>query len=157
MSSTVAKQKGATQSGFFSELFRLGLYKPNQGRIVRQVTFISIAILGLVAACEFSNSQMVFDFRRWLDLFEGFNYAVMLVFGMAFVWLAFRAVNYPAFADFLIAVEAEMNKVSWPTRKEMWRSSVVVIFVIFAMAAVLFLFDVIWSKVFEILGIRYIS
>ena len=33
----------------------------------------------------------------------------------------------PAFADFLIAVEAEMNKVSWPTRTELFRGSMVVI------------------------------
>ena len=39
----------------------------------------------------------------------------------------FRLVNLPKFADFLIAVEAEMNKVSWPTRTELFRSSVVVI------------------------------
>ena len=29
-------------------------------------------------------------------------------------WISYRIVNFPAFADFLIAVEAEMNKVSWP-------------------------------------------
>ena len=33
-------------------------------------------------------------------------------------------VNLPVFADFLIAVEAEMNKVSWPTRGELFRGSV---------------------------------
>ena len=35
------------------------------------------------------------------------------------------------FADFLIAVEAEMTKVSWPSRGELVRSSIVVILVIF--------------------------
>ena len=35
----------------------------------------------------------------------------------------------PAFADFLIAVEAEMNKVSWPTRHELIRASMVVMLV----------------------------
>ncbi len=35
---------------------------------------------------------------------------------MVGLWLCFRLVNMPRFADFLIAVEAEMNKVSWPTR-----------------------------------------
>ena len=46
-------------------------------------------------------------------------------------WVAYRIVNVPKFADFLIAVEAEMNKVSWPSRDELIRSSAVVIFVIF--------------------------
>ena len=31
--------------------------------------------------------------------------------------------NMPRFADFLIAVEAEMNKVSWPSKAELIRSS----------------------------------
>jgi preprotein translocase subunit SecE len=70
-------------------------------------------------------------------------------------WVAYRLVNYSTFADFLIAVEAEMNKVSWPGRQQLWNASVVVMFVIFAMAAALFLFDVIWTRVFEIIGIRY--
>jgi len=43
-----------------------------------------------------------------------------------------------AVRDFLIAVEAEMNKVSWPSRAELVRSAAVVIFVIFLLATVLF-------------------
>jgi preprotein translocase subunit SecE len=59
------------------------------------------------------------------------------------------------FADFLIAVEAEMNKVSWPSRAELVRSSVVVIMVLFLLAIVLFGLDIVWSFVFEWLGILY--
>ncbi len=33
------------------------------------------------------------------------------------LWLAWRVVNVPSFADFLIATEAELNKVSWTTRR----------------------------------------
>ena len=51
----------------------------------------------------------------------------------------------PTFADFLIAVEAEMNKVSWPSRGELFRASIVVMLVIFVLAAVLFGFDVMWE------------
>ena len=70
------------------------------------------------------------------------------------VWISFRVVNYPRFADFLIAVEAEMNKVSWPSRTELIRSSIVVIFVIFALAIILFGYDMLWRFLFkEVLGI----
>ena len=31
-------------------------------------------------------------------------------------WFAYRLVNLSSFADFLIAVEVEMTKVSWPSR-----------------------------------------
>ena len=49
-------------------------------------------------------------------------------------WICYRLVNFPGFADFLIAVEAEMNKVSWPTRTELFRASMVVLFLIFSLA-----------------------
>jgi preprotein translocase subunit SecE len=69
------------------------------------------------------------------------------------LWLGFRIVNYPSFADFLIAVEAEMNKVSWPSRGELFRSSVVVIVVIFGLAAILLAYDIFWKAVLKFLGI----
>jgi preprotein translocase subunit SecE len=47
----------------------------------------------------------------------------------------------PTFADFLISVEGEMNKVSWPSRSELFRASLVVILVIFFLAALLFAYD----------------
>jgi preprotein translocase subunit SecE len=45
----------------------------------------------------------------------------------------------------LISVENEMGKVSWPARGELFRASVVVMLVIFILAAVLFGFDVMWE------------
>ena len=147
--SSMAKQKqDASRGGFWSELFQFGLYKPNQGRVVRQVTFISIALLCFLAAWEVQRAG-------WLSSLGGASYLAMIALGCVGIWFGYRVVNYSAFADFLIAVEAEMNKVSWPTRKELWNASVVVMFVIFAMAAFLFLFDAIWTAIFEAIGIRY--
>jgi preprotein translocase subunit SecE len=57
------------------------------------------------------------------------------------LWASFRLVQMPAFADFLISVEGEMNKVSWPSRGELFRASLVVILVIFFLAGLLFLYD----------------
>ena len=149
--SSVAKQKrDSSRASFVSELFRFGLYKPNQGRIVRQVTFLTTAFLGCLIAWEIKRSPLMSGMGA-----EG--YLAMLGIAAVMVWLSFRLVNYSVFADFLIAVEAEMNKVSWPTRRELWNASVVVIFVIFSMAAFLFLFDALWTKVFELIGIRYSS
>ena len=59
------------------------------------------------------------------------------------LWASFRIVQMPAFADFLISVEGEMNKVSWPSRGELFRASLVVILVIFFLAALLFAYDVV--------------
>ncbi len=69
-------------------------------------------------------------------------------------WVSFRIVNLPKFADFLISVEAEMNKVSWPSRGELWRASIVVIIVIFFLAALLFTYDIILKAIIgKLLGL----
>ena len=68
-------------------------------------------------------------------------------------WISYRVVHVAKFADFLIAVEAEMTKVSWPTKTELIRSSLVVIFFIVSLALILFAFDLIWRTVFQFLGV----
>ena len=68
-------------------------------------------------------------------------------------WLCYRLINLPKFADFLIAVEAEMTKVSWPTQTELFRSSLVVILFIVSLAALLFVFDLFWQWLFKLIGI----
>ncbi|MFN9538096.1 MAG: preprotein translocase subunit SecE [Planctomycetota bacterium] len=57
----------------------------------------------------------------------------------------------------MISVEAEMNKVSWPSKTERWRATAGVMFVIFALSVRLFLFDAIWSYLFKLLNIRYLG
>ncbi|MEM7784001.1 MAG: preprotein translocase subunit SecE [Planctomycetota bacterium] len=149
--SSLAKQNQKTESaqgGLLAELFRVGLYKPNQGRVVRQVTFFALALLSCFVAWELKVSSL-------LSGLGASSILVMVLVAAALVWVSYRVVNYAVFADFLISVEAEMNKVSWPTRKELWNASLVVIFVIFAMAFFLFLFDAIWTLIFEGIGIRY--
>ena len=69
------------------------------------------------------------------------RYVTPLAILAAGAWAAFRIVNMPRFADFLISVETEMNKVSWPSRGELYRASLVVIVVIFLLVAVLFAYD----------------
>jgi preprotein translocase subunit SecE len=130
--------------GFLRELFRTGLYKRNQGRIVRQVTFAVIAVTVALGCYRLSETL-----DQWhLSLRYGLP-AVLTALG---AWLGFRIVNYPEFADFLVAVEAEMNKVSWPTRSELFRASGVVLVTIFLLAGVLALFDVTWAYIFTELG-----
>jgi preprotein translocase subunit SecE len=137
-----------SRAGFWAELFQFGLYKPNQGRIVRQISFAGLAGLGALSAWELYRSGA-------LSGLGGASHLVLVLLVILAGWLGFRIVNYSNFADFLIAVEAEMNKVSWPSKTEVWNASLVVMFVIFAMSAFLFFFDIIWTWFFELIGIRY--
>jgi threonyl-tRNA synthetase len=54
-------------------------------------------------------------------------------------------VDKPFTPEDLEAFEAEMAKVSWPTGTEVFRSSAVVIFLIFALAFLLAAFDLFWG------------
>ena len=130
---------------FIQELIHVGVYKRSQGRITRQVTFAAIA-LGIASGLWRFHSVMA-------GKGPGLQFALPFVLLLAGVWIAYRVVNLPVFADFLIAVEAEMNKVSWPTWSELFRASMVVILVIFALAFVLAGYDIFWKLVFYKLGI----
>jgi preprotein translocase subunit SecE len=68
-------------------------------------------------------------------------------------WGAFRAVNYPRFADFLISVQAEVDKVSWASKEELYRATVVVVVTMFLLGFTLLAFDVIWQWFFRLIGV----
>jgi preprotein translocase subunit SecE len=114
-------------------MFNASRYKRSQGRIARQLTFAAMVSVFAVAAWRLNTAAGT-----------NFNQYVMplLVLG-AGAWASFRVVNLPKFADFLISVEAEMSKVSWPGRAELWRASMVVMFVIFLLAAILYTYDIV--------------
>ena len=105
MSSVSKKQAASNSVSLIGSMFQSGLYKPQQGRIVRQVTFLSIAVVALLVGADVSRMSY-FD-----ELFTGSSYAVFGLVAAVGVWFAYRIVNYPVFTDFLIAVEAEMKKV----------------------------------------------
>ena len=123
-------------------MFTASSYKRTQGKVARQLTLAAMAVGMAVGAWNLSNVA---------DTSTG-KYIVPLVVLALGWWASWRIVNIPRFADFLISVEAEMNKVSWPGRSELWRASIVVIVVIFFLAGLLFLYDLIlkwfFSKVF---------
>lgn len=124
---------------FFNELVRVGIYKRSQGRITRQVSFAALAMaiaLGLLRLSTILAGKGM----EWQFVLPG----VMLLAGL---WGAYRLMNVPGVADFLIAVEAEMNKVSWPTRAELYRASMVVLIMIFALAFILAGYDLFWAVV----------
>jgi len=69
------------------------------------------------------------------------------------IWFAFRVVNMPRAAEFLIAVEAEMVKVSWPNTKEVQVTTVVVITVMMIFCVLLACYDLIWHYLFIAIGV----
>jgi len=143
----MVKEGNTALNPFWRELFSIGVYKRSQGRIARQVTFAAIVVM--VALGAWSLKGFLTQSVSNLTTVYSASTAV-LVLGM---WFGFRLVNMPKFADFLIAVEAEMNKVSWPTRTELVRSSIVVIFTIFGLMFVLYFFDIVWRLLLSAVGV----
>jgi preprotein translocase subunit SecE len=131
---------------FFQEMWRIGIYKRSQGRITRQVTFAALAITIALGLLRLGTILVKYG-PLWQFALPG----LLLLGGL---WVCYRAVNVPGFADFLIAVEAEMNKVSWPTRQELFRASSVVLIVIFSLAFILAVYDIFWKMLLSwVLGI----
>jgi len=79
-----------------------------------------------------------------LTLLPFLQYTVPLLMIVGALWFAWRAVNMPAFADFLIATEAELNKVSWASRKRLIQDTVVVLITLVLMTTFLFGMDQVW-------------
>ena len=109
-------------------------YKRNQGRRVRQMTLAASALLVGLGCWSLSNT---------LEVFYG---DAMIQFGIPAVllglggWLSWRLVHVPTFADFLIATEAEVNKVSWPTRDQLVQATGVVL--VFMVSPNMFIIDI---------------
>jgi preprotein translocase subunit SecE len=132
---------------FFYELVHVGIYKRSQGRITRQVTFAALAVAIALGLLRLSSTL------GGMNLGSEFQFALPLLLLLAGLWASYRLVNVPAFADFLIAVEAEMNKVSWPTRTELFRASMVVLMLIFALGFILAGYDMFWKVLLFWLGV----
>ena len=129
-------------NGFLQELLRANLYKPSQGKIARRLTGIAIAVIFFCGAYTFHHHT-----TGWLSpVIQGVIAFVIAGIGS---WLAFRTINWAPFANFLVSVEAEMVKVSWPSYAETYSSTVVVLTVLALLAFVVFVFDIFWYSIFH--------
>ncbi|MEX0700790.1 MAG: preprotein translocase subunit SecE [Planctomycetales bacterium] len=131
----------------WSGLLAFDLYKRNQGRLARQVTAIAVGVVIVIGAWTLSHSPLLLGADRWARI------GIPLAISLAGAWGAFRLVNWPRFADFLISVEAEMDKVSWASKGDLKRASIVVIATMFVLGFILFLYDAVWLWLFQKLGI----
>jgi preprotein translocase SecE subunit len=144
-------------------------YKPTQGVRVRRGTVLAILVLGifgiitLISHKTLGYERVGFPPNNWEwsipftgedardDFFIPLMFEVHLVMPLilfvATLWIAWRVVNWPTFADFLIATEAEMNKVSWTTRKRLVQDTIVVLVTVFLLTTFLFVVDILWIKV----------
>lgn len=128
-------------TAYLQQLVSFGLYKPSQGKIARQATFWAILLVVASGAWSLLGSMRNGDSEAVTNAAVPTALAVLAIGA----WAAYRLIQLPKFADFLIGVEVEMNKVSWPGRTALVKASAVVIAVIFLLAGLLFAYDLLWE------------
>jgi len=144
----MATTKSKGNQTLLSEMFSAGLYKRNQGRRVRQWTGVAIAAVFVLGAWSLYNT-LLGDF----DLDDSVCSGIAFGLAAAGTWFGYRVVNYPRFADFLISVQAEMDKVTWVSWKELMRSTVVVIVCMAFIGILLYMYDAAWAAIFKFLDV----
>jgi preprotein translocase SecE subunit len=143
--------------------FHATSYKATQGVRVRRGTIIALLALGICGIYTLWHSRALGGERlgannwEWTLPFSGnalyvplmfkIHYTVLIVLAVLSGWFAWRVVNWPVFADFLIATEAEMNKVSWTTRRRLYQDTIVVLVTVILLTMYLFFVDILWIKV----------
>ena len=83
----------------------------------------------------------------FLPLIYEIHLTVPVLMSVALLWFSWRIVSWPAFADFLIATEAEINKVSWTTRKRLVTDTIVVLVTVVFLTTFLFAVDILWIQI----------
>lgn len=140
--------------------FHTYTFKKTQGLRLRRWTMIGILALGGsgIWSLYSHNSLPYGDWtvripfltnadgtHKTLTLLSDVSYTGLLLLAALTVWFAWRAVNVPAFADFLIATEAEMNKVSWTPWKKLVQDTIVVLVTTALLTAFLLVIDIFWG------------
>jgi preprotein translocase SecE subunit len=94
-----------------------------------------------------------------LTLLPNVRFTLPVLIAALGLWLAWRLVNMPVFADFLIATEAELNKVSWTTRRRLMQDTVVVLITVALLAVFILITDTVWFKTlsWDVIGVLQVD
>ncbi len=112
------------------------IYKRGQGKYARLCSAFAIAIIAGLGCYQLNKKLQAGDLGLWVETMVPAGLFVILAL------LIFWLVNKPSLADFLIAAEGEMKKVSWSSRQQIARDTCIVIVVVIGMAVLLGTTDV---------------
>jgi len=124
------------------------IYKRGQGKYTRLCSaFAGALIVGL--GCwqlymKLDAWDMPFSRKTALWVATMVPAGLFVILALLFFWL----VNRVSVADFMIAAEGEMKKVSWSSKQEIVASTTIVIIVVVLMAALLGITDIIFNRFF---------
>jgi preprotein translocase subunit SecE len=119
------------------------IYKRGQGKYTRLITALAAATVAGLGCLQLYKQLDATNLGLWVETMVPAGLFVVLSL------LVFWLVNKPSLADFLIAAEGEMKKVSWSSRKEVAVSTFIVIVVVVLMAALLGATDLTFGLFFD--------
>ena len=152
-----AKKPGAASKGkaggaptgqfalFLINLARADLYKPMQGWYARLYTALGLGLILATGAWRVYESSIEYQ-AVW-------RIGLPAIFAAVLGWVIFRLIHFPPFAEFLIATEAEMNKVSWTNKEDLFRATTVVLTTVVIMTVFLFMVDTLWTALLRLIGV----
>jgi len=82
-----------------------------------------------------------------------FAYSLAGVVALFGLWFGYRLVHWVTFADFLISVEGEMAKVSWPGKAELRSSTIVVLTVFLLLSGMIYIYDLVLLFIFRLIHV----
>jgi len=130
-------------------------YKKGQGYYTRLGTALGGGVLSALGCWSLygklgglrTGNVVTANLKGWIQA------GVPAVLFAVLCWVIFKLVNTPRYADFMIATEGEMKKVSWSTKKELISSTKVVIFTVIVMAILLAVVDLGFANLFKTVGV----
>lgn len=120
-----------------------GIYKRGQGKYTRICTTVAAVVLVGLGCWRLYSRLVATDLSLWAIIMVPAGLFVVL--SLVVLWL----VNKPSIADFMIAGEGEMKKVSWSSKRDIAVSTLVVIVVVALLAVLLGVADIGFQMVFD--------
>ena len=145
--------------------FSFAPYKKSQGQRVRRGTILGIlALVGCGIYTMLAHRALETGSQNWqvpIPFAAGHSWIILpdlrftlpILLAAFAIWFAYRVVNFPAFADFLIATEAELNKVSWSPWSKLKQDTVVVLVTVLLLTLFLFVVDQGWAWLLTRVGV----
>jgi len=119
------------------------IYKRGQGKYTRLYSAFGAALVVGLGCLQLYKKLQAWDLGLWTETMVPAGLFVAL--GLLIFWL----VNKPTIADFMVAAESEMKKVSWSSRKEIVVSTFIVIVLVIILAVFLGVTDLSFQMFFD--------
>jgi preprotein translocase subunit SecE len=119
------------------------VYKRGQGKYTRLCSAFGAALVVGLGCLQLYKKLQAWDLGLWIETMVPAGLFVAL--GL----LIFLLVNKPTIADFMVAAESEMKKVSWSSRKEIAVSTFIVIVLVILLAIFLGVTDLSFQVIFD--------